>query len=313
MKLYLTRNETAKLLGVTPQTVSNYVEKGLLVESSKRDPKAKAMRILRQSVETLLEEGYDLLEQSKAMEALSKELKETREYFLRKRDELKADLAILEIRRDFQLNIRDFAEILASYLKGNDIISKSDANIMIEILSGKNMEGVARKFELCVATIRHIYHKCCNALYEGRHPSYNELLEQNQELTNRLSEEKKRNTELELRIRTSSDIANNTISIPQKLMGFNQGLSVRLHNALCSSNLENLYEVVLIERSRIMRIRNFGRKSLNELDLFMEKHGLEFNNINSLKSPKVQSLPGLFITVSIKSLQERMKSLNGWG
>ena len=102
MKLYLTRNETAKLLGVTPQTVSNYVEKGLLVESSKRDPKAKAMRILRQSVETLLEEGYDLLEQSKAMEALSKELKETREYFLRKRDELKADLAILEIRRDFQ-------------------------------------------------------------------------------------------------------------------------------------------------------------------------------------------------------------------
>ena len=61
MKLYLTRNETAKLLGVTPQTVSNYVEKGLLVESSKRDPKAKAMRILRQSVETLLEEGYDVL------------------------------------------------------------------------------------------------------------------------------------------------------------------------------------------------------------------------------------------------------------
>ena len=75
MKLYLTRNETAKLLGVTPQTVSNYLEKGLLVESSKRDPKAKAMRILRQSVETLLEEGYDVLEQSKAMEALSKELK----------------------------------------------------------------------------------------------------------------------------------------------------------------------------------------------------------------------------------------------
>ena len=38
MKLYLNRNEAAEILGVTPQTVSNYVKRGLLVESESKDP-----------------------------------------------------------------------------------------------------------------------------------------------------------------------------------------------------------------------------------------------------------------------------------
>ena len=250
MKLYLTRNETAKLLGVTPQTVSNYLEKGLLVESSKRDPKAKAMRILRQSVETLLEEGYDVLEQSKAMEALSKELKETREYFLRKRDELKADLAILEIRRDFQLNVREFAEIVASYLKGNDVISKSEARVVLEILSGNSIEGVARKLNLCVSTVRYLYHKCCNALYEGQHPSYTELQQQNKNLIEKLSEERKRYAELALLPKGKGDsLDEGVIYVPQALIGLGQGLSVRLYNNLRAGNFENLYEMVFVSRS----------------------------------------------------------------
>lgn len=68
MKLYLTRKEAAELLGVTPQTISNYVENGLLVESKKRDPKTRRMRILRRSVENLLKEGYDVIEQTKAID-----------------------------------------------------------------------------------------------------------------------------------------------------------------------------------------------------------------------------------------------------
>ena len=52
MKLYLTRNEAAEILGVTPQTISNYVKKGLLVESEVKEPNLKAMCILGSSVES---------------------------------------------------------------------------------------------------------------------------------------------------------------------------------------------------------------------------------------------------------------------
>jgi predicted transcriptional regulator len=307
MKLYLTRNETAKLLGVTPQTVSNYLEKGLLVESSKRNPKTKAMRILRQSVETLLEEGYDVLEQSKAMEALSKELKETREYFLRKRDELKADLAILEIKRDFQLNVREFAELVTSYLKGNDIISKPESIVILEILSGNSVEGVAKRLNLCVSSVRYLYHKCCNALYEGQHPSYNELQQQNKNLIEKLSEERKRYAELALLPKGKGDsLDEGVIYVLQALIGLGQGLSVRLYNNLRAGNFENLYEMVFVSRASLMHIRNFGRKSLNELDQLMEHYGLRFNDISSLASMEVQSLTGPFFTIPIKEVRARL-------
>lgn len=316
MKLYLTRNETAELLGVTPQTVSNYLAKGLLVESSNRDPKAKTMRILRTSVENLLKEGYDIVEQSKAIEALSEELKDTRDYFLKKQEELKSDIALLEIRRDFQLNIRDFAELLASHLKGNDIITKSEANVIIEILSGKNMEGVARKFNLCVATIRHIYHKCCHALYDGHHPSYNELLEQNKNLIEQLSDERRKYAEMALTSVKNDGVEElsdeGIVRVPQILIGLGQGLSVRLYNNLKSANFKNLYEMVFVNRVSLMHIRNFGRKSLNELDLLMERYGLRFNDISSLSSMQVQSLPGPFVSIPIKELRAKCKALKSW-
>jgi hypothetical protein len=255
-----------------------------------------------------LEEGYDVLEQSKAMEALSKELKETREYFLRKRDELKADLAILEIRRDFQLNVREFAEIVASYLKGNDVISKSEARVVLEILSGNSIEGVARKLNLCVSTVRYLYHKCCNALYEGQHPSYTELQQQNKNLIEKLSEERKRYAELALLPKGKGDsLDEGVIYVPQALIGLGQGLSVRLYNNLRAGNFENLYEMVFVSRSSLMHIRNFGRKSLNELDLIMERYGLRFNDISSLASMKVQSLAGPFFTIPINEVRTRLK------
>ena len=56
-----------------------------------------------------------------------------------------------------------------------------------------------------------------------------------------------------------------------------------------------------------MHIRNFGRKSLNELDLIMERYGLRFNDISSLASMKVQSLAGPFFTIPINEVRTRLK------
>ena len=88
MKLYLTRNEAAELLGVSPQTVSNYLAKGLLVESTTRNSESKALRILASSVRNLMKEGYDVIEQYKAMEACQKEVKQMRDDLAMQKDEL---------------------------------------------------------------------------------------------------------------------------------------------------------------------------------------------------------------------------------
>ena len=53
-------------------------------------------------------------------------------------------------------------------------------------------------------------------------------------------------------------------------------LSVRAHNCLKAANIKNIAELVRREESEMLKLRNFGRKSLAELSAIIENLGLEF-------------------------------------
>jgi DNA-directed RNA polymerase subunit alpha len=53
-------------------------------------------------------------------------------------------------------------------------------------------------------------------------------------------------------------------------------LSVRSHNCLQSANIMNIAELVQLHESELLKFRNFGRKSLNELTNFVQLHSLTF-------------------------------------
>ena len=54
------------------------------------------------------------------------------------------------------------------------------------------------------------------------------------------------------------------------------GLSVRAYNCLKAANLDTFADLVSYSRSELMKFRNFGRKSLNEIDQLVEKMKLSF-------------------------------------
>ena len=54
------------------------------------------------------------------------------------------------------------------------------------------------------------------------------------------------------------------------------GLSVRAFNCLKAANIETFADLVSYQRSELMKFRNFGKKSLNEIDLLVEKWNLSF-------------------------------------
>ena len=54
------------------------------------------------------------------------------------------------------------------------------------------------------------------------------------------------------------------------------GLSVRAHNCLKAADIDTFADLVSYSRSELMKFRNFGRKSLNEIDLLVEKMKLSF-------------------------------------
>ena len=54
------------------------------------------------------------------------------------------------------------------------------------------------------------------------------------------------------------------------------GLSVRPYNCLKAADIDTFADLVSYSRAELMKFRNFGRKSLNEIDLLVEKMKLSF-------------------------------------
>ena len=54
------------------------------------------------------------------------------------------------------------------------------------------------------------------------------------------------------------------------------GLSVRAYNCLKAADIDTFADLVSYSRSELMKFRNFGKKSLNEIDLMVEKMKLTF-------------------------------------
>lgn len=54
------------------------------------------------------------------------------------------------------------------------------------------------------------------------------------------------------------------------------GLSVRAYNCLKAADIDTFADLVSYSRAELMKFRNFGRKSLNEIDLLVEQANLSF-------------------------------------
>ena len=64
-------------------------------------------------------------------------------------------------------------------------------------------------------------------------------------------------------------------------------LSVRALNCLKSAELETLGDLVSIHKSDLLKFRNFGKKSLAELEDLVRSRGLEFGmNVTKYKLDK---------------------------
>jgi len=53
-------------------------------------------------------------------------------------------------------------------------------------------------------------------------------------------------------------------------------LSVRSHNCLKNANIKNISDLVRLDETELLKFRNFGRKSLQEIQEILEKKGLYF-------------------------------------
>ena len=162
MKAYISRAEAAEILGISQQSVSNYVARGLLAVSQVKSSNG-GLQILWSSVDKLMNEAYDVVEQTKAIEETRIILETKNKEYKTERDNLDKRHRLLKISDGFHANIHEIAEILSAYLVDNDILPKKQREVLIDILAGRSFAYIADNFNLSVSEIKEIYSRGCGS------------------------------------------------------------------------------------------------------------------------------------------------------
>ena len=273
----MTRNKAAESLGVTPQTISNYVKEGILggfigikntmyVNADDVDKYLKKYRFIAVKEEMI---GRKLRELKDRENEINNRLADTRKELLGVRYETPS------------------AIILAKALFRAAMIprlSTREMDIIDMYIDGESLQGIADVFSLTSARINQIIAKALR-----------KFTEQTGEITENLRE----NSDLEAEIRSlrlsmaalkkdyndyrlsHGDTEDESLFSPPEILLKpieECGFSRRVISVL---NWDKVYDVNgLVTKffclDDILKLRNIGRGSLYEIKFFIEKHGLLF-------------------------------------
>lgn len=172
-KKYLTRSEAATLLGVHPQSISNYVERGLI--SAGRSKTNGFTYYRREEIESLLPDIDEICNHERAIAEYKKELKEVSNSLKNALTNEKLLLNNCSIRTSYARQL-----IQDCYCILERTQDSKPACILLQILSGTDTKKVCEEFEL---TPSHLSRECRKALRTFRLlPDYEQLFNENDKL-----------------------------------------------------------------------------------------------------------------------------------
>lgn len=262
----MTRNQAAEFLGVSPQTITNWVESGLLCGYN--DKKSRRFYVNGDDVRRYFDK-YRLMSVSENIidERLA-ELRKSGRQVERKMESLASDAFNISC-----FNNDDFGKAMCKLMCSLVYIPERNARIMHRFLLGDKLGVIAQELGVTTERVRQIVVLCmrklCLALDEENNKlsEYDRLKEENDALKAKVAILEGADTKDELELVAPAILL-------QPLVDFN--LPIRCMNVLYSNKIKTVGELVRLDRERVMMLRNLGRKSLSELDDLLEKLGLEW-------------------------------------
>lgn len=261
----MTRNDAAAYLGVDPQTITNWVNKGLL--GGYNDKSSKRFWVNADDVKKYSEK-YKML--SVTEDLLDREQKELLA------SERKVNAKIQMLMHD-ALNVSSFSydKIGGSLCTLLELTSQGgmrEKKIMQAFFNGDRISNIAYEFGLSRERVRQIVIKAIRKF----NYAIEELADLKQE-NNSLKEEIK-NVKMQLIMQEgekeelSEDVPPSVFSI--RLVNCN--LPVRVLNVTKAADIDTIGDLVQYSKFEMVRFRNFGKKSLMQLDEFIHEMGLEW-------------------------------------
>lgn len=296
----ITRQEAADMLNVSFQTISNYIEKGI-IRAHRIPERKRRVFIDRNSIVALLDNYEDLEEMRRAVEDLTKELAEERDMLCSEVSEVMAMRDSLG-RRVPKKQMSFIVRTLNDMAYDMELLVSREHDVLDGVISGKDYRDLARMFDVSEATISLVFLRAMRKLatlqsYPRVHAEYKRLLKENGMLRDlvRQYEQDGRHKTIDI-----DEVLDSPSPVPEytfrklfyvfdtKLV--NERLSVRALGALRFAEVETVEQLVSMTKEELLQIRNLGRKTMSELDEYVCGLGLSFGmDTKEMRRLKVKS------------------------
>ena len=270
--------EAARRLGLTDQTLRNWEKKGAL--STKHV--GRAIYVDEDTVTALQDTAEDIARQQEAVRRLrDAEAREQREFMeaMHDRERHRRYYALCVesgMRTEFFATVCDMLAVYGS-------LTAREADVVKRRLYGETLESIGEMFGLSRERVRQIAEKAIRKSKELTWLKENtehirELEADNQGLKRTVVLLREKLTEYEERPELADAdfvVLNNTCELlATNVKNFN--FTVRALNCMRSADIETVGDLVKYPKSDLMKFRNFGKKSLAELEYFVESHNLSW-------------------------------------
>lgn len=291
----ISRQEAAEILRVDPQTITNWCGKGVL----RAKQVGKWLMVDRDTITKLFDSLQDLAESEKVIKDLQQKNYEMVHKLRQANDQWMLDVAMVNgMERPSRL-IRMIHTMIDCV--DNEIMSERERSVLKEYLDGSEFEAIGDEYGITRERTRQIIEKGMRKLgslepYGDVLNRCNEAESENKMMRNLLKKQEAELAELRDKLnikvehdkhKTAEEKAMDELSEQDKeILGIlntrlvDMNLTVRSLNCLKAADLETFGDLVKCKKIDLLKQRNFGKKSLGELDDLLDTmsnvHGVRF-------------------------------------
>lgn len=263
-KRMLSRKDAAAVLRCSQQTVSNWVESGML----KGHLINGRLFVDADTVHAVTDTVGEIEESKRKIEALRDEYEARRRQLEEELDRKREELHFYKCSTASRVTLRAFASVLMSY---GDDMPTLEKDVLLELVKSGDTDYTSQKFDLPCERVLKIADKACRRIGGMQ---YGKTSKENAHLKQRVEELLNENARL--RSMLGRDLPETAASrnpfydTPLTDCDF----CVRTLNCLRTMDVKTVGELVDTPLREIAKQRNVGRKTLSEIEEFMKANGL---------------------------------------
>lgn len=284
MQGYIERKKAAAILGVEPQTISNYADSGLIeVAEIRLHDWGRCKKLYKESdVMKILEKNVNILEKKHEVDEYLQMLENEREALIQ---EVKQTHDMRELRNRFMTLLPSFLKQMSEILDVG--FQERDMKALLATLNGETIEDL--NYGVSSERMRQIYERFLKRMdtcvIRRSLDEFAEMKKLNAVLQQDNTRLKAAYSSMESFLAEQNRVEDfyKSCFVPEgmaKLLNrpiHKCGFSFRTEKCLRSQCIANLADLVSYGEKNIMRIRNLGKVSLKEIHDYLESQHLSFS------------------------------------